>query len=137
MRPRSAHATIAVVKMRCLVVDDSRRFLRSARATLEAGGARVAVATAALDVPAAIAAFQPDVVLIDVQLGQDSGVEVARRLRSDTSYAGQRPILILISSRDAEDLEALAQSTDADGFIQKSDLSYLAIAALVRNRSSG
>ena len=50
------------------------------------------------DVLDAVARWRPDVVLLDIQLPGIDGVEVARRLHA---RGGARPVVILMSTRDA------------------------------------
>ena len=111
-----------------LVVDDHPSFRRFARELLEADG--FVVVDEAADGASALAAaraLRPHVVLLDVLLPDTSGFEVAERLGSDSSG----PVVILTSSRSADDLgDALARSS-ARGFIAKDDLTATAVAALV------
>ncbi len=111
-----------------IVVDDHPTFRATACALLEAEGF-VVVGEAedgqtALDV---IARLGPDVVLLDVQLPDIDGFEVAARL---SSYE-PAPIVVLTSSRDARDFGSLVAESGARGFIEKAELSGEAMAALI------
>ncbi|GAA1863885.1 response regulator [Asanoa iriomotensis] len=110
--------------MRCLIVDDSERFVRSARRLLEREGATVVatVATGA-DALAAAAATPVDVSLVDVQLGGESGVGVADAL----ARRGLGGTILLISTLAADDVADLLAGSAAVGFVAKSDLSVAAI----------
>ena len=111
-----------------LIVDDHPSFRASARAILEADGFEVS--GEAEDGESAIAAagrLHPDVVLLDVQLPDIDGFEVARRLRSN----GSGPAVILVSSRDAGDFGTLVESSGACGFVPKNELSGQAVSALI------
>ncbi|WP_239126581.1 response regulator [Asanoa siamensis] len=110
--------------MRCLIVDDSERFVRSARRLLEREGATV-VATAATgaEALAAAAATPVDVSLVDVQLGGESGVDVADEL----ARRGIGGTILLISTLAAEDVAELVAGSAAVGFVGKSDLSVEAL----------
>ena len=66
-------------------------------------------------------------VLVDVDLGPESGFDLARRLASDG--AGSRSILI--STYDESDFANLLEASPAIGFLSKSDLSATAIRALL------
>ena len=114
--------------VRCLIVDDNRGFLQAARTLLEREGLTVAgVATTSAEAVRQAAALRPDVVLVDVALGDESGFELARHLAPDHG----RGAVILISTRsEAELAEAIGQSPAA-GFLAKSDLSAAAIRRLV------
>jgi DNA-binding NarL/FixJ family response regulator len=110
---------------RILIVDDHPSFRASARALLEADGYEV-IGEAA-DGHSALRsahALQPDVVLLDVQLPDIDGFEVAERLRGG-------PAIVLTSSREACDYGPLPQSSGARGFVPKAELSGDGIAALL------
>jgi len=111
-----------------LIVDDHADFRASARALLELQG--FAVVGDAEDGQTALhatAALQPDVVLLDVQLPDMDGFEVARRLA-----AGARPPrVVLISSRRRSAYETRLPDAPVAGFIGKHELSGNALAALL------
>ncbi len=113
---------------RVLVEDDHPAFLSVARQLLTSEGLDV-VGTAAngLDAVIAATALHPDVVLLDIQLPDIDGFEVARRLLE----LEPPPAVVLTSSRDAEDYGPRLQHAAARGFIGKSELSGARIAALV------
>lgn len=110
-----------------LIVDDHPSFRASARRMLEASG--YTVVGEAADGAAAIAAvgeLSPDLVLLDVQLPDLDGFEVAARLAA----LGSDAEVVLTSSRDgAEYGDAVAESP-ARGFIAKAELSGAALAEL-------
>jgi DNA-binding NarL/FixJ family response regulator len=111
-----------------LIVDDHAPFRAVARALLQLEGFEVvgeaADARSALD---AVRRLQPNVVLLDVQLPDLDGFEVARRL----AQAGVPPAIVLVSSRDRSAYRRRLADSPARGFIAKSDLSGAAVAALV------
>jgi DNA-binding NarL/FixJ family response regulator len=111
-----------------LIVDDHAPFRALARALLQLEGFEVvgeaADALSALD---AVRRLQPSVVLLDVQLPDLDGFEVARRL----AQAGVPPAIVLVSSRDRSAYRRRLADSPARGFIAKSDLSGAAVAALV------
>jgi DNA-binding NarL/FixJ family response regulator len=114
--------------MSLLIVDDSRSFRTSARRLLEAEG--FTVVGEAPDGNAAIAAvqqLQPDAVLLDVQLPDLDGFEVAVRLAA----LGSRSAVVLTSSRAATDYGSLLAESPARGFIPKAQLSGAALAGLL------
>jgi DNA-binding NarL/FixJ family response regulator len=111
-----------------LIVDDHPSFRSSARMLLEAEGYEV-VGEAA-DGEGAIEAahrLHPDFILLDVQLPDIDGFEVARRLSAN----GSAPDIVLVSSRDLCDIGSLATGSGALGFISKGDLSGEALEALL------
>jgi DNA-binding NarL/FixJ family response regulator len=109
-----------------LIVDDHEAFRVSARALLETEGYRV-VGEAENGVAALRLAreLSPDVVLLDVQLPDFDGFEVAQRL----GQLDKPPRVILTSSRD--DYSSLVAASTALGFIPKDQLSGSAVEALL------
>jgi DNA-binding NarL/FixJ family response regulator len=111
-----------------LIVDEHAPFRALARALLQLEGFEVvgeaADALSALD---AVRQLRPSVVLLDVQLPDLDGFEVARRL----AQAGDPPAIVLVSSRDRSAYRRRLAESAARGFIAKSDLSGAAVAALV------
>ena len=116
------------MSVRCLIVDDNRRFLKAAQTLLEREGLTIAgVAMTSADALRQAETLGPDVVLVDVALGDESGFELARRLVADHGHRA----VILISTRSEADLaDAIAQSPAA-GFLAKSELSAEAIRGLL------
>ncbi len=112
-----------------LIVDDHPGFRTTARALLEAEGFDV-VGEAENGVTALRAAYElhPDVILLDVQLPDFDGFEVASRLSGN----GNGPTIVMVSSRDASDFGPLVADCGAIGFIPKGDLSGAALATLLR-----
>ena len=111
--------------VRCLIVDDNRSFLGAARRLLEREGLTIAgVASTSAEALHAADALRPDVVLVDVSLGEESGLELARRLLADRDRGAT---VILISTRSEADLADLVASSPAAGFLSKSELSADAI----------
>jgi DNA-binding NarL/FixJ family response regulator len=111
-----------------LIVDDHDAFRATARRWLTAGGFDV-VGEAADGAQAleAVRRLRPDVVLLDVQLPDSNGFEIAARLRSGS----HRPEIVLTSSRDAAEFGGLIERSSALGFIPKAKLSGKRLAALV------
>ncbi|HEX3813561.1 MAG TPA: response regulator transcription factor [Mycobacteriales bacterium] len=122
--------------MRCLIVDDSARFLQAARALLEREGSVevVGVASTSADAIARAEALSPDVLLLDIDLGGESGFELARavddRVRKG-HFKEHTPRMILISTHSEEDFEELIEASPAVGFLNKSALSTRAIRELL------
>jgi DNA-binding NarL/FixJ family response regulator len=111
-----------------LIVDDHPAFRSAVRALLEDAGFDV-VGEAADGASALTEAgrLQPEVVLLDVQLPDIDGIEVAARLTAN----GWAPAIVLTSSRDLADLGPLRDRCDVRGFIPKAELSGAALEALL------
>jgi two-component system nitrate/nitrite response regulator NarL len=111
--------------LRCLIVDDSAGFLRSARLLLEQEGiAVVGVASTGADALQRAEELRPDVLLLDVDLGEENGFELARRLQTEARSPAH---VILISAHAEEDFADLIAASPAAGFLAKADLSARAI----------
>src|SRR6185436_14482006 len=116
--------------LRCLIVDDCPHFLDAARALLEREGlAVVGVASTTAEGLRKVQEVRPDVALVDVELGNESGFDLARRIRSETSLDPSR--VILISTHTDEDLGDLITDAPAVGFLSKSCLSARAIREIL------
>ncbi|MFJ2833442.1 response regulator [Streptomyces sp. NPDC087263] len=114
------------MSMRCLLVDDSARFLEAARALLESDGVQVVgVASTGAEAVVRVRDLAPDVVLVDLDLDGESGFDLARRLAGDVAA------VILISTHTLEDFQELVAASPARGFLHKSALSVGAIRELL------
>jgi DNA-binding NarL/FixJ family response regulator len=104
-----------------LIVDDHPSFRATARVLLEAEGFDV-VGEAADGASALTEAgrLQPEVVLLDVQLPDIDGFDVAARLTAGNAGS---PVVILVSSRDSSDFGPLVMRSGARGFVPKAELS--------------
>jgi CheY-like chemotaxis protein len=115
------------VALRCLIVDDNEQFLVSASRLLESQGLEIAgKASTSAEAAELVARLKPDVVLVDVHLGDEDGLQLARRLAATS--AGR---VIMISTDAEPELADLCESTGAVGFLHKPVLSGRAISALV------
>jgi CheY-like chemotaxis protein len=120
------------VPLRAVIVDDSVEFLRAARFVLESEGV-VVVAGVSTGAEALRCAQEhdPDVVLVDVGLGWESGFDVAEQL---SLAAGRRGLVILISARSEEDFAELVESSPAIGFVSKTRFTGYAVVELLKRR---
>lgn len=116
------------MSLRCVIVDDSPRFLEAARGLLERQRLSVVgVASTGAEAVRRVDETRPDFVLVDLALGAESGLALTRRLA---------PPVILISTHAEQDYADLIAASPAVGFLSKSDLSAGAIHALL-DRVSG
>jgi len=113
---------------RVLIIDDNNAFRAAARQLLERSGfIVVAEAESGTDAVEDAKTHRPDLALVDLQLPDFDGFEVAERL----SRLDPAPRVILTSSLDGADFGALVTSSSALGFIPKAELSARAIDALL------
>lgn len=115
--------------LRCLIVDDSPSFLEAARALLEREGLTIAgVASNGAEALRKAESLRPDVILVDISLGDESGLDVARRLHEDEQAGGAT--VILISTHSPADFGDLIGECPNAGFIPKAELSADAIRTI-------
>jgi two-component system, NarL family, nitrate/nitrite response regulator NarL len=108
--------------LRCLIVDDNLSFCEAARDLLEGQGVTVVgCATCAAEALRSVRELRPEVALVDIDLGSDSGFELARRLAEDVD--GSAPRVILVSTHDEREFLKLIESSPAVGFLAKTELS--------------
>jgi CheY-like chemotaxis protein len=113
-------------KLRILIVDDSRHFLNAARSALEQDGMTVAgVASTSAEALQLAADVRPDGILVDIDLGEESGLDLARQLAS----SGAAPVVLISAYPESELVDVIAASP-AIGFLSKSELSAGAVSRL-------
>ena len=119
-----------VKPIRVVIVDDNPEFLDSARQLLEHQGVHVAgVASTNADGLQRVQELRPDVTLVDVNLGEESGFDLAEALQESDDGA---PVpVILISTHAEPDLADMIETSPAIGFLAKSALSAGAITAAI------
>jgi DNA-binding NarL/FixJ family response regulator len=118
--------------VRCLIVDDSLQFLAAARGWLERQGITVVgVASTVAQALELAAELDPDVVLVDIDLGGESGFELANQLQRKVDLDSSR--VIFISAHAEEDYAELIAASPAVGFLPKTALSAQRIRDLVED----
>jgi DNA-binding NarL/FixJ family response regulator len=116
--------------MRCVIVDDSVDFVDAARRLLETDGFTVVgVASTSAEALRCADKLRPDVTLVDINLGTESGFDLAERLHR-SSDATPSP-LILISTQAEADFIDLISASPAIGFLAKFALTPAAVRDLV------
>jgi DNA-binding NarL/FixJ family response regulator len=117
---------LSVVSLRCLIVDDNAHFLAAATDLLQREGIDVVgVASTIAEALQKGGELQPDLYLVDIGLGAESGFDLARRLASASAL---EPSQVLLTSSYAEaDYSDLIAASPAVGFLSKSKLSGRAI----------
>jgi DNA-binding NarL/FixJ family response regulator len=118
-----------VTNFRIMLVDDSRSFLDSASALLEAvpGFEVVARLRSAEDALAELRYARPDVVIVDVHMPGMSGLEAARRIKTRPNP----PRVLLTTIHDGSEYHRAAAAVGADGFVPKSEFGARILAAIV------
>jgi CheY-like chemotaxis protein len=112
------------VNLRCVIVDESSLFLEGAVDLLTREGLDVAgVASGSAEAIRLVMELRPDVTLVDVDLGEEDGFELAQRLHAIPGASK----VILVSTHAEEDLAQLVEGSPALGFIAKTRLSAQAI----------
>ena len=120
-------AILGRVALRCLIVDDNGGFREAARSLLEREEIEVVgVASNSVEARSRVEEVRPDVVLVDIALGGESGFDLANTLAGESG-----PKLILISTLAEADFVDLIAASPAVGFIAKSELSARAVRDLV------
>jgi CheY-like chemotaxis protein len=116
--------------MRCLLVDDNDAFLTAASVLLRREGLEVVgVASNSAGALRQARALRPDVILVDIGLGNESGFDLARRLAADDE--GRHADVILISTSAEADYAELIAESPAAGFLAKPELSAQAIGRIL------
>ena len=122
--------------IRCLIVDDNASFRQEMHGLLEEQGIEVVgVAGSGADALQQIAELQPDVALIDIDLGGESGLTLARRVH--VTAARPVPHVILISTYDETRFADLIEQSPALGFLSKTDLSATTIRRVLSYATRG
>lgn len=99
-----------------LVLDDSPLVLAVTRFALEAAGFDVAIAEDLSSFERLRTTFAPDLILVDVQMPEAFGDDVASTLRG---WHGVRVPILLVSSLDESELAKRAKRADASGYVLK------------------
>jgi CheY-like chemotaxis protein len=124
------------VALRCLIVDDNAGFLTAARELLKRQGVNVVgLASTGSEALRRADELRPDVALVDIDLGGESGFDVVRLL-AGTPHLEPLPV-VLISSYAEKDFADLIAASPAVGFVSKSDLSGKAISDVLRSGADG
>ena len=111
-----------------VIVDDHPGFRSSARALLEADGFEVVgEADDGESALVTIGRLRPRIVLLDIQLPDIDGFEVAERLAGHADS----PVVVLVSTRGVSSYRRRLAQSPVQGFISKSELSGNALSALL------
>jgi DNA-binding NarL/FixJ family response regulator len=126
MRVPWTAAMLMFVSFRCLIVDDNASFLAASRTVLQGQGVIVVgIARTVAEGLQRADELAPDLILVDIDLGEESGFDLARQLAGRDHGAPAN--VILISTHPEDDFADLIGESPALGFVPKSDLSRSAI----------
>jgi DNA-binding NarL/FixJ family response regulator len=118
---------LAAVALTCVIVDDNPSVQSAARSLLERGGLKVVgVCGTSAETIALVAALRPDVTLVDIDLGGESGFELVEQLSPSPT--------VLMSIHAEGDFTDLIEASSALGFLPKARLSAAALEAVVNAR---
>ena len=122
--------------LRCLLVDDNEAFLEAASVLLGREGVTVVgMASSFAEALRQARALRPDVILVDIGLGEESGFDLARLLaqdgQGDQPGHGAGADVILISTAAETDYAELIAESPAAGFLPKSELSAQGITRIL------
>jgi DNA-binding NarL/FixJ family response regulator len=113
---------------RTLIVDDNEQFLASAERLLGVGGLTIVGTTRSGGEAVRLAKkLRPDIVLVDIHLSVESGLDVA----CDLAQLVPAPTVVLISTRTEAEVGEMVAASPAAGFIPKSKLNAAAVRAFL------
>lgn len=116
--------------LQCVVVDDNNHFLEAARDLLEREGiVVVGVASTSAEALRRVHELRPDVTLVDIDLGEECGFDLAQQLA--TASGGPSPNVILISAYAETDFADMIAASAAVAFLPKYRLSGRAIREIL------
>ncbi len=118
--------------LRCLLVDDSNEFLTSAAQLLGSQGLEMVGCASSADEALRLAeTLEPHVALVDIELGDEDGIELTRELQARAPSTR----VVLISAYERDELTDLISDSSAVGFLPKSALGAPAIVAMLGTRA--
>ncbi len=104
-----------MLKGRILIADDERTLVTSLRNLLTQAGYDVAAAGSRAEVQSVVPTFNPDMLLLDVYLGADNGIQILKELRQD----GWRMPVVIMTANSEVSLAVAAMKEGAADFIEK------------------
>jgi CheY-like chemotaxis protein len=118
--------------IRCLIVDDNDHFLQVVSDLLEREGIEIiGVASTSTEALRQVDEFRPDVTLVDIALGEESGFDLAQQLTA-TTFTEQTTVILMSASYDEKDIAHMIAAGPAASFLSKIDISGRAIRDVYR-----
>lgn len=118
------------VTLRVVIVDDSALFRDlAARALVRDGLEVVGLGATVAEALQLIQETAPEVALVDLHLGNDSGLDVARQVAA--SSARSLPVVVVMSTHGESEVRELLPGSGAAGFLPKEHLSGDALRLIV------
>ncbi|MDO9003392.1 MAG: response regulator [Aquabacterium sp.] len=102
---------------RMMIIDDNHMNLELVSYMLEANGYIVKVESGAVTALNSIPEFQPDLILMDIQLPDMDGLELTRRLKADPATSGI--VIVAFTAYAMKGDEAKMIASGCDGYISK------------------
>ncbi|MCG3210558.1 MAG: Transcriptional regulatory protein WalR [Anaerolineae bacterium] len=96
-----------------LIVDDESNIVISIEFLMKQAGYQVEIANNGEDALEKVAAFRPDLVLLDVMMPKINGFEVSRRIRENSAWHDIKIIMLTAKGREVEVTKGLALGADA------------------------
>ena len=96
-----------------LIADDEPNIVVSLEYLMKREGFDVRVAPNGDEALAQVAAFKPDLLLLDVMLPRLNGFEVCQQLRADPQWRNLKVVMLTAKGRDIEMHKGLALGADA------------------------
>lgn len=116
------------MKLRALLVDDSEEFLAAAGRLLESEGIEiVGYAKSGSEALELAVALEPNLALVDIDLGDEDGIELAGKLQARAPATA----VVLISTHGPDDLTDEIAESGAAGYLPKGALGAAAIAGVL------
>jgi two-component system, NarL family, nitrate/nitrite response regulator NarL len=128
--PQTVHELAPQPTLRCVIVDDNPSFRSAARLLLEREGIEVVgIAGSIADGRELVSRLRPDLTLVDIDLGGESGFDLVSQLVDGTEPLSEH--VILISTHSEGDFADLIEASSADGFLAKAELSVEGIRRIL------
>lgn len=98
---------------RVLIADDEPNIVASLEFLMEQAGYEVKVAANGREALELVAAFRPDLVLLDVMMPGKNGYEICQSLKSDPATRAVKVVMLSAKGRDIEVAKGLELGADA------------------------